>query len=178
MAYGIKVCQVQNQAQAITDIYKQNPRLEGVVEIVRVAFTKRLLKSGWATGPLIISVTEPEQANRLIDAGLIWSYELYNCEPFVGDCVVTQCFKCYQYGHVGHKCYNIQRCGFCAGTGHATNDCQGREDNMKHQCVQCKGKHPSWDRSCPVRAGRVEAAQAAYNTRPTRYQSCASPGPA
>lgn len=176
MAHGIKVSQVQNQAQAIADIYQQNPRLQGAIEIVRVAFTKRLLKSGRATGPLIISVTEPEQANRLIDAGLIWSYELHDCEPFVGDCVITQCFKCYQYGHVSHKCHNLQRCGFCAGTGHATNDCLGREDCTKHQCVQCKGNHPSWARECLVRGQHAEAAQAAYNTRPVRYQ--ASTGPA
>ena len=140
------------------------------MEIVQAAFTKKLLKSGRATRLLIISVTEPEQANCLIDAGLIWSYELHDCEPFEGDCIVTQCFKCYQYKHVGQKCHNLQRCGFCAGTGHATNDCLGRDDRTKHQCVSCKGNHPAWARECPVRAKHVEAAQAAYNTRPVRYQ--------
>jgi hypothetical protein len=175
IAHGIRVSQVQSQAQAIADIYQQNPQLQGTIEIVRVAFTKRLLKSGRATGPLIISVTEPEQANRLIDAGLIWSYELHDCEPFTGDCVITQCFKCYQYGHVSQKCHNLQRCGFCAGTGHATNDCLGREDSTKHRCVQCKGNHPSWARECLVRGQHAEAAQVAYSNRPVRYQASTGP---
>jgi hypothetical protein len=57
--------------ERIEQVYKQNLGLRGAVEILRVAFTKRLLQSGCTTGPLIISVAEPEQANRLIDAGLI-----------------------------------------------------------------------------------------------------------
>ena len=71
MAHGIRASQVQGQAQTIEEIYKQNPKLKGVVDIVRVAFTRKFLRSGRTTGPLIISVTEPEQANRLIDTGLI-----------------------------------------------------------------------------------------------------------
>ena len=89
MAHGIRVNQIQGQAQAIEELYKQNPKLRGTVDIVRVAFTKKLLRSGRTIGPLIISVTEPEQANRLIDASLIWQYELHDCEPFDGDYVIT-----------------------------------------------------------------------------------------
>ena len=139
-----------------------------------MAFTKKLLRSGRTTGPLIISVTEPEQANRLINAGLIWQYELHDCEPFDGDCVITQCFKCYQYGHIGHRCRNTQRCGFCAAPGHATNDCTGKEDCMKHLCVSCQGNHPSWARECPVRAKHAEAAKLAYINRPMQYQATSS----
>jgi hypothetical protein len=170
MAHGIKVNQIQGQAQAIEEIYRQNPKLRGAVNIVRVTFTKKLLRSGRTTGPLIISVTEPEQANRLIDAGLIWQYELHDCEPFDGDCVITQCFKCYQYGHTGQRCRNTQRCGFCAAPGHATNDCIGKEDCTKHLCVSCQGNHTSWARECLVRAKHAEAAKLAYINRPARYQ--------
>ena len=171
LAHGIRISQIQNQNQAIQEIYKQNPKLQGSVEIVRVAFTKKILKSGRTTGPLIISVTEPEQANRLIDAGLIWQYELHNCEPFEGDCIITQCFQCYQYEHVGHKCHNLQRCGFCAAPGHNTNDCLGKEDRTKHRCVLCKGNHPAWARECQVRIKQAESAKLAYSTRPVRYQA-------
>jgi hypothetical protein len=93
IAHGIRVNQVHGQA--IEQIYKQNPTLRGSVEILRVAFTKKLLRAGRTTGPLIISASEPERANRLTDAGLIWNHELHDCEPFDDNCVVTQCFKCY-----------------------------------------------------------------------------------
>jgi hypothetical protein len=164
-----------NQVQGTSDerieqIYKQNPGIREVVDILRVAFSKRLLRSGRTTGSLIISVAEPEQANRLIDAGLIWHHELHDCEPFDGNCVVTQCFKCYKYCYVGHNCRNTQRCGVCAALGHVTNDCLGKEDRTKHQCVNCRGKHQSWARECPERKKQTTAAQEAYSTRPVRYQ--------
>jgi hypothetical protein len=89
--------------------------------------------------------------------------------------VITQCFKCYQYGHVGHRCRNTQRCGFCAAPGHATNDCIGKEDCTKHQCVLCHGNHPSWAKECPVRAKQAEAAKLAYINRPAQYQATSSP---
>jgi hypothetical protein len=171
IAHGIRVNQVQGSPdERIEQVYKQNPGLRGNVDILRVAFRKRLIRSGRTTGPLIISVAEPEQANRLIDAGLIWHHELHDCEPFDGNCMVTQCFKCYQYGHVGHNCRNTQRCGVCAAPGHATDDCLGKEDRTKHQCVNCRGKHQSWARECPERKKQTVAAQEAYSTRLVRYQ--------
>jgi hypothetical protein len=139
VAHGIRVNQVQGNA--IEEIYKQNPRLRGSVEILRVAFSKKLLQSSRTTGPLVISVAEPEQANRLINARLVWHYELHNCEPFTRDCIVTQCFKYYQYGHVAKVCQNIQRCGCCSAPRHETNDCLGKEDQSKYRCVNCRGAH-------------------------------------
>jgi hypothetical protein len=52
-------------------VYKQNLGLQGAVEILRVAFTKRLLRSSRTIRPLIIRVVELEQANCLVNAGLI-----------------------------------------------------------------------------------------------------------
>ena len=61
IAHGIRVNQVQGTPdERIEQIYKQNPGIWGVVEILWVAFTKRLLRSSRTTGPLIISVAEPE----------------------------------------------------------------------------------------------------------------------
>ena len=62
---------MQGQGQAIKGIYKQNPRLQGSVEILQVAFAKKLLQSDRTTGLLMTSVAEPEQANCLINAGLV-----------------------------------------------------------------------------------------------------------
>jgi hypothetical protein len=106
----------------------------------------------------------------LVEYKLFADHELHNCEPFDGNCVVTQCFKCYKYGHAGHNCRNTQRCGVCAAPGHVTNDCLGKEDRTKHQCVNCRGKHQSWARECPERKKQTAAALEAYSTRPVRYQ--------
>jgi hypothetical protein len=173
LAHGIRVAQVQESAQAVKDIYRQNPKLQGSVEVLRVAWAKKLLRAGRKTGPLHISVAEPEQANTLIQSGLVWDYQLHDCEPFTGECQVTQCFNCYQYGHVARMCRDTPRCGFCAALGHATNDCLSKEDRTKHRCVPCgttTAKHSSWDQSCPIRTKQVESAKLAYSTRPSLFQ--------
>ena len=82
IVYRIQVSQIQNQEQAIQEIFKQNPKLQESVDIVQVAFSKKTLRSDYTTGPLIISITEPEQANCLIDTGLIWQYKLHNYKLF------------------------------------------------------------------------------------------------
>jgi hypothetical protein len=69
VAHRIQVNQVQGNM--IKEIYKQNLRLRGSVKILQVAFSKKLLQSGCTTSPLVISVAEPEQANCLIDTGLV-----------------------------------------------------------------------------------------------------------
>jgi hypothetical protein len=172
LAHGIKVNQVQDQAKAKQEIYNQNPKLRGIVEILRVTWSKKLIRSGRTSGPLQVSVAEPEQANLLIRDGLIWDYQIHECEPYSGECTVTQCFQCYQYGHVARMCRNTPRCGFCAAPGYATNDCIAKEDRAKHQCVSCgKGSnHTSWARECPVHERKVEAATMAYKFRPHRFQ--------
>lgn len=132
-----------------------------------MAWAKKLLRAGRKTGLLHISVAEPKQANALIRSGLIWDYQLHDCEPFTGECLITQCFRCYQYGHVARMCRNNSQCGFCGGMSHATDDCMSKEDKAKHRCVPCgtaAAKHPSWDRNCLVRMKQAESAKLAYNT--------------
>jgi hypothetical protein len=60
LAHGIKVGQARELQQTIEDIYRQNPKLQGTVEILRVSWLRKLLRTGQKTGPLHIIVAEPE----------------------------------------------------------------------------------------------------------------------
>lgn len=139
---------------------------------MRVGWSKKTIKSHKKTGPLHIGVAEPEQANYLVDNGILYGSELHDCEVFYGDCQVTQCFQCQAYGHTAKHCRNTVRCGFCAAIGHKTGDCPKKEDSQAHRCAVCKGlpKHTAWARECPERRTRVAAARRAYLNRPARFQ--------
>jgi hypothetical protein len=63
LAHGTRVGHVQESAQAVQNIYRQNTKLQSAVEILRVAWAKKLLRADRKTGPLHISVAELEQAN-------------------------------------------------------------------------------------------------------------------
>jgi len=175
LVHGIKVAQVNTlrQEESIRKIYEQNPKLQGQVEILRVSWTKRTISNKKAVAPLLVSVAEAEQGNYLIDSGVIWDYQLHDCEPFTGDCNITQCFKCYNYGHTAKTCGNRAKCGFCAAPGHETNDCMQKHNPENHRCAVCasaEAKHPAWAGCCPKRKQKVAETRLAYSQRPTRFQ--------
>jgi hypothetical protein len=174
IAHGIRVAAVDpaKKEDAIAGIIAQNPGLLGQVEIVRLAWARKTIKLGKRIAPLHIGVATPEQANTLIEQGLLLDSELHDCEVFWGDCQLVQCFHCQSYKHTAKHCRNAVRCGFCAAIGHASKDCANQGNPEMYRCAVCKGgkKHTSWARECPVRREQVAEAQKAYLTRPARFQ--------
>jgi hypothetical protein len=179
IAHGIRVAAIdpKNQKTAIESIYAQNPRLQGVVEIVRVGWANKTIRLGKRTAPLHLGIAAPDQANQLIEQGLLHGSELHDCEVFYGECQVTQCFKCYSYGHTAKHCRSVIRCGFCAAAGHSSNDCPKKEDLQAYKCAVCKGnpRYTAWARECPIRRIQVAKARQAYLERPTRFQARTTP---
>jgi hypothetical protein len=62
-----------------------------------------------AASSVIIEFSKLEDANKIIDEGLIWQGEVFQCERYE-----RQCFKCQHYGHIGTQCKAIIACGYCA----------------------------------------------------------------
>jgi hypothetical protein len=135
---------------------------------VRLGRTRK--DAGRQFAPLYIGVIEPEQANHLIEQGLILGSVLHNCEPFFKECQVTQCIKRQRYGHIAKYCTNIMQCGFYAALGHHSKDCSKQEDTNAHKCAICKANHIAWPRQCQVREQQYEEAKQARSMHPTRFQ--------
>lgn len=118
-----------------------------------------------------MGIAEPDQANLLIDTGLLLDSELHDCELFDGSCYITQCFKCYQYNHTAKHCRSVARCGFCDAAGHSSQDCNKKEDRTAFYCIPCRKQgHISWARECLIRKRQIEKAQQAYTCRPSKFQ--------
>ena len=55
----------------------------------------------------------------------------------------TQCYKCFEYGHVSDSCSNTEKCYICSSE-HSRDNCSGEK-----YCFHCEGNHsPNW-RNCP-----------------------------
>ena len=132
------------------------------------------MRLGKTTTYLIIDVATPEQANTLIDEGLLFQSELKDCELYHGDCRVTQCYNCQKYGHTARFCSSQKKCGLCAAPGHDDKSCGFRNDPTKHRCANCNLSHPAWSSRCKVRSEQADRARLAYAIRPKRYVSSAS----
>ncbi|GFV94159.1 uncharacterized protein TNCV_4462861 [Trichonephila clavipes] len=56
-----------------------------------------------------------------------------------------RCFQCQRYGHSKNVCWGQPTCPRCGESGHDSADC-----TKKEQCLNCKGEHTAYSRSCPT----------------------------
>jgi hypothetical protein len=125
---------------------------------------------------ITIEFTRLEDANKIIDEGLIWQSEVFQCERYERQCRVKQCFKCQRYGHIGTQCKAAKACGYCAQE-HDTRDCPLRtRQSVPRKCATCRGEHEAWNRQCPTRKDEIAKAKTAYEMRPRYYHVAETAG--
>jgi hypothetical protein len=125
---------------------------------------------GWLTkeatlkhaSSIVVEFTDPEMANAIIYAGMVWDGQVHQCQLYDRACRVKQCFRCYNYGHIGTQCNASQACGYCADQ-HETKHCKQKgTEGSTPRCAVCKDAHTAWSNACPARKkemGRVEQAK-------------------
>ena len=182
LIHSMKKSECQDSQNTIEELYRTNPRLEEAgIRMLRATFQKKTLNSDKSTGPLLITVSEPEHANEMVRQDIIWRFVGRPCELFEGNAKPTQCFKCYRFGHMAMHCRHAQRCGYCSRTGHKHEECAARDDIEAYKCANCKGNHAVWHRDCPTVIEQRTQSQIAFNNRPIRYRvvtSATGPPPA
>ncbi len=98
MAHAVKLSKVDHneQAKSISNIASQNPSLKSRVNILCVSWHVKTLKRGKTHEPLLLEVGTPMEAKILVQEGLLHDRELKDCELFIEDCTMTQCYQCYR----------------------------------------------------------------------------------
>ena len=128
-----------------------------------------------AASSIVIEFSKPEDANKIIDEGLIWQGEVFQCERYERQCRVKQCFKCQHYGHIGTQCKATIACGYCAQE-HESRECPSKLDrNVPRKCAACQGGHEAWSYQCPTRKEERAKARAAYDVRPYYHPVAETP---
>ena len=127
--------------KAQADIFHQNKRLEGQVEILGMGFG--CTQCGRVVGPLFIDLASPHQANLLLQEGLVLGRLFHEGEVYHQNCWVTRCFICHALGHSTMVCQQGLHCGYCTKDGHSNNKCKVKATKHTPQCVNCWGAHPA-----------------------------------
>lgn len=97
-------------------------------------------------GSLLVGLPTQEMQRRAIRGGLIVGAQLFEVRPFERGLMITQCFKCQQWGHTQKACSKHARCAQCAGP-HDTKDCL----KERVSCTNCGKSHRAWQRrECPA----------------------------
>jgi hypothetical protein len=128
---------------------------------------------GWLTkeatlkqaSSIVVEFADPEMANAIIYAGMVWEGQVHQCQLYDRACRVKQCFRCYNYGHIGTQCNVSQACGYCAEQ-HETRHCQQKgAEGFTPQCAVCKDAHTAWSNACPARKKEMERVERAKQAR-------------
>ncbi|KAL2349596.1 hypothetical protein BJ546DRAFT_867986, partial [Cryomyces antarcticus] len=99
---------------------------------------------------LVLAVTTPEDANNIMDNGIILGSEFKDAVLYDSTGRPTQCYNCLGLdGHTSARCTNPPRCGNCA-EAHGTRECPSKTDQSKRRCHNCDKPHAGWSRyDCP-----------------------------
>lgn len=125
---------------------------------------------------VLIATTDVNEANKACNDGLIWRYQLYNCEPYLDSARPLQCFQCWKWGHISRNCKKTtpvcQRCNTSRHTDPG-NNCQ-----RASRCPNCNGNHSARSPDCPEYIDAHRKASEAYINRPRSFATTTTnPGP-
>jgi hypothetical protein len=154
--------------QRLGAIISQNQGLKNSLK--RVGVLKSTISRRYEAA--VLGFTSPQEANAVIEAGVIWEASVLNAEPFTKNVRLGRCFQCQSYsGHTARFCRSQAKCAWCAASGHTLDTCPDRQNPNKKACAPCGGKrgHCALDKHCPARLKEEERARAAYDSRPAKF---------
>jgi hypothetical protein len=146
VVHGVPTSKLNEKADcgAISEIEKGNSMPAGC--ITKVTNLRRKEKRGRQSRSIILYLNDRQQAKKSTEKGIFIDYAPYVVERFCPQSQITQCYKCYAYGHQAASCKHHERCGKCGGN-HGTKECE----TTKPHCIHCAGNHEAWHSQCPAR---------------------------
>lgn len=96
---------------------------------------------------------------------MVWDGQIHQCQLYDRACRVKQCFRCYNYGHIGTQCNASQTCGYC-GEQHESKHCSRKGvEGFAPRCAVCKDSHTAWSNACPARKKELQRVEQAKESR-------------
>ncbi|GFW17467.1 uncharacterized protein TNCV_1393121 [Trichonephila clavipes] len=119
-----------------TEEIKENMKAQKVCDVRRITIRRdgQVLN----TKHLILTFSTPDLPQTVKMAYIRCPVRPYIPNPL-------RCFQCQRYGHSKNVCRGQPTCPRCGESGHDSADCKKKE-----QCLNCKGEHPAYSRSCPT----------------------------
>ena len=119
---------------------------------------------------LIIEFRTPQQADHVLDCGILIHGECYTCQP--ADQKLRCCRRCQAYGHDEENCLSAHRCGKCA-LQHPTPACT----SIIRLCANCRGPHGTKAPRCPARKAHKVRLRYTNRSSPVTKHGNEEPGP-
>ena len=153
---GLKIETEEEKKEAIKKIISENRTTHAGLKIGRISWQKKKYDEDKTHASLILDLATEEEANNIIEKGLVIDYDVHTAATYSRNWEIKQCYKCQEYGHIAALCKKREACGHCAEE-HPTKECPNPE---KPRCANCGKKHPTWDTRCQVRMDQREKTRA------------------
>ena len=179
MVHGVRMSNINiaDQRQTNRKLEEQNRTLHPDLKIIRTTWARGAGAGGKARASLLVFVSSPEVANKVITEGLVEGGEVKLTDRFYTGCGLIQCFKCCSYGHIAKHCRVEARCGHCAGS-HETRNC---DNKTKSVCPCCKARsipeynHKAWSELCKSRRDVRMQIAFRFSNRPLLFPTTVKP---
>ncbi len=155
-----------NQKTITKRLVKNNARLHEDLEMLRIAWLKKIVESEKTHSSLIVEITIETMMNRLLDVDMLNSYQECSCELFEKNCCITQCYRCFDFDYIARFCKN-EECYFKCADKHHIEECAVSMN--RRRCVNCNDSHELWRRSCFKWKLQIKQSEEIFWNRSIRY---------
>jgi hypothetical protein len=110
-----------------------------------------------------------EMTNRVLFEDLMKIFEIKECERFIKNCILRQCFNCQKYEHIEKHCRIVVVCEKCV-MKHHISECDSSITEKYKMCETCEDReHIAWSSKCRVRRKKKQKTEHARQIRMRLY---------
>ncbi len=160
------ILNTSNQKMIIKRLIKNNVRLHEDLEMLRIAWFKKIIESEKIHSSLIVEIAIKTMMNQLLNVDMLNSYQECSCKLFEKNRRITQCYRCFNFDHIIRFCKNEEHCFKCADK-HYIKKCVMSMN--KRWCANCNDSHEFWRHSCFKWKLQIKQSEEIFQNRLIKY---------
>jgi hypothetical protein len=114
-----------------------------VAQVIPLRRTQKHLNKIAAHHSVVIFTHSMKEADECLKRGMSIKGRFYYPEKYTPEFNITQCYKCYKFGHLAKHCKSKQKCGNCGNEDHDIANCTNDT-----KCAGCGDSHRAWHIEC------------------------------
>ncbi len=154
-----------NQFDVIKYLQNVNASFHSSLIIKKMSWSFRVIWDKKRYFTLHMKIIIVEMINRMFFENLMKIFEIKECELFIKNCILQQCFNCQKYEHIEKHCRIVVVCEKCV-MKHHINECDSSIIEKYKMCETCKNReHIAWSSKCRMRRKKKQKTERARQIR-------------
>jgi hypothetical protein len=140
-----------NQLDVIKYLQNVNASFHSSLIIKKISWSSRIIRDKKRYFTLHMKIIIVKMINRMFFENLMKIFEIKECEQFIKNCILRQCFNCQKYDHIKKHCRIVVVCEKCV-MRHHISECDSSITEKYKMCETCENReHIAWSSKCRMR---------------------------